>query len=222
MNETRKVSIKSLGCGSPLLAVILISLSGCSSAARILDHGQGTRETEALELKQSVIENHDRSRIGPEKPWMFEGNEDETYFQSFSESYCQNERDPRKGRPQSVPRSVCAHRFMGLITSLLSRNYFAADPAEVRAKCEDEPLICGDLGTMEVMFRNLHNEGIEKSKLEKLSAIDDWVQKRLTDRELERALHMNFRFVDGRLMITLPGEKGKTTAMSESHESDAP
>jgi hypothetical protein len=188
-----------------LVLLAFAAFAGCSSAAlKSGDSGDsvasGSRTSEYEALKASVAQYHDRSIAGPDKPWVFSGETDETYYKTFADSYCL----PIRGK--AIPASVCGRRFMDLVTSILARTYFAANLNSIQQKCSEDPLICGDLQTLEVLFRRQHNAGIEESKREKLAALEDWSRKKLTDRELESSLHMNFKFDDGKLTITIPRE----------------
>ena len=85
-----------------------------------------------------------------------------------------------------------------------SQTYFAANPSAVNFKCKLEPLICGDPQTLEVLFRRLHNSAILSSRNEKLQRIEEWHQGNLTDEQLQTALHLEFKFVKGELIIRVP------------------
>ena len=84
-----------------------------------------------------------------------------------------------------------------------TQTYFAADTHNIAAKCQINPLICSDPQTLEVLFRNLHNASVVTSRQEKLKLVDEWYRGKLTDSELQSALHIEFKYDKGELLIRL-------------------
>jgi hypothetical protein len=197
MKNTRKDSDRfSIG----VLIALVAAFSACSSAK--VKTSQDLRAKEYEELKETISQYHENSYFGPDKPWLFSAKDTDTYFQDFAEKNCRSE----DASHELVAASVCEQRFKVAVNAQLSQTYFAADLTAIKRKCIESPLICGDLQTIEVLFRNLHNAGIRESEREKLARIEEWNRRKLTDDELESALHINFKFLDGRLVITLPDE----------------
>lgn len=183
--------------GQAALVGMSVILSACATSGTRSE--SDVRVKEYVALKESVIETHEKSLVGPDKPWLFSGNEDDAYFRGFEENYCKM--DQKTGK--AIPHLQCERRFIMSVNALLARTYYAADPSAVQNSCRNAPLICGDLQASEVLFRNLHNAGIAESKREKLSQLEEWKQQKLTDRELQDALHMQFKFEKGQLVTNM-------------------
>jgi hypothetical protein len=170
-------------CWSLCLSLCL-SLSGCASS-RIT-------EVQALENKVSTLHDHSLIRESDER--LFEANNVDDFKANFSDLYCRNKISPQK----------CAQRFDQTVFKKFSELYFAADPLMVKRTCASELLICYDMISFETLFRRLHNASIEESKQEKLSRIEDWKRGKLTDEELKAALHLDFQFKEGKLLVRIP------------------
>jgi hypothetical protein len=159
---------------------LCLSLFGCASPVQ------------TLESKISAL--HDYSLFKDSDERLVEPNSVDDYQANFTQIYCGNKVSPRQ----------CSQWFDQTIFSNFSELYFAADPLAVKKTCANEPLICDDLVSLETLFRRLHNASIEESKQEKLSRIEDWKRGKLTDDELKAALHLDFKFEDGKLLLRTP------------------
>jgi hypothetical protein len=179
------------------LVVLSLSLVGCASTAvkpTATDSKPDLRTTEVRALESRVSTLHDYSVFKDDDERLFDPNNVDEYQASFGELNC------KKG----ISSQECAQRWDQIIFSRLSSLYFAADPVAVRSTCANEPLICFDLISFETLFRRLHNVSVEESKQEKLRQIEDWSRGKLTDEELKEALHFDFVFKAGKLIVKTP------------------
>jgi len=183
----------------PLVFVFSLSaLVGCASsgvkqtAASNSQPDLKTTEVRALENKVSTL--HDYSVVKDEDERLFDPQSVDDYQTNFTALNCKN----------GVSSQECAQRWDQIIFSRLSSLYFAADPVAVRKTCSNEPLLCYDLVSFETLFRRLHNSSIEESKREKLLQIEAWSNGKLTDDELKAALHFDFHFDAGKLIVRVP------------------
>jgi hypothetical protein len=171
----------------PLFVLSLcLSLFGCASVE--------PKNTEVQTLESKVSSLHDYSLFKDSDERLFEPNSVDDYQANFTQIYCGNKVSPQQ----------CSQWFDQAVFSKFSQLYFAADPLAVKETCANEPLICDDLVSLETLFRRLHNASVEESKQQKLSRIEDWKHGKLTDDELKAALHLDFKFKDGQLLVRTP------------------
>lgn len=181
------------------LIVLSISLAGCASSgmrapASNSDSTSGPKEAEYKALQENVASLHKYSIFGADDPRLFDAKTLDAYPSQFAQTNC----------TQGVSREDCARLFDRTVFSKLAELYFAADPAAIGQTCRNEPLICDDLVSLETLFRRLHNSSIEESRKEKLDLIDDWYRGKMSDDELKSALHMDFKFENGKLVMGVP------------------
>jgi len=152
-------------------------LSACSTAT--LQSPVEARAKEYQELKETITQFHENASFGPDQPWLFSAKTTDQYYQDFVRKYC------------GTDSPLCSRQFDASVNNLLTRTYFAADLSQLQRKCAEDPLICWDLQTIEVLFRKLHNAGVQASEQEKLAKIEAWNRRKMTDQELESALHID-------------------------------
>jgi hypothetical protein len=193
-----------------VLSLPIVSFWGCASGrpqstAKAADQEQAPpiKDKEYAALKSDLDTYHAYSYFGPDKKWIFDPDSAETFRNDFAQNYCTG-----GSALKNLDRASCGRLFEQMALAKLSNAYFAADTAAIQRKCAMDPLVCGDLSTFEVLFRNLHNAEIERSKSEKLAFLERWREGRLTDDELKRALHLDFRFEKGELIVSLPSRPG--------------
>ena len=178
--------------------VLSLSLVGCASSQMQARSPAGTdtdvRAAEYKALQENVSSLHQYSVFGADDPRLFDMKTVDLYPTEFAHTYC----------GEGVTRQECAKRFDRTVYSKLSELYFAADPVAIGRTCSTEPLICDDLVSLETLFRRLHNTSVEESKQEKLNLIEDWRRGKLSDEELKSALHLDFKFENGKLVLSVP------------------
>jgi hypothetical protein len=188
-----------------LLAAFCLLVTGCASSGSLKSSadtksGSDLKSKEYEALKEDVTSFHASSIFGSDKPWIFTSKTVETIPAEFAESHC-----PIAGASRTEKEAnACARLFNHAAFNVLSENYFAAETSTIVKKCASEMLVCNDLMSLEAMFRNMHNENIEKSKNEKLASLDEWRSGKLTDDELKADLHLDFAMKDGKFVVSLP------------------
>jgi hypothetical protein len=173
--------------------LFLVGCASTPSTSSVTTSAPSTKAAESKALEENVTSLHAYSIFGAEDPRLFDAKILDTYPQEFAKSYCAD-----------ASREVCAKRFDRVVFNKLSELYFAADPRTVEKTCAAEPLICDDLVSLETLFRRLHNSSIETSRREKLNLIEDWRRGHLSDEELKSALHLDFKFENGKLVLNVP------------------
>jgi hypothetical protein len=167
-----------------LFLISAFAIIGCASSPKV---------TEYQALQNNVSTIHEKSVFKEDGERLFTIANVDEFQGKFIESQC-----------SGVNGSACATEFKRAALGRLSEIYFAANPTDVIATCESEPLICDDLVSLETLFRRLHNASVEVSKREKLTQIENWRQGKLTDEQLRQALHLNFKFENGKLVLAGP------------------
>jgi hypothetical protein len=162
-----------------------LTLVGCASSPKV---------TEYQALENNVSSLHEHSVFKDTDQRLFDPTSIDLFQSRFAENYCTN----------GMSEKDCTEQFKRAAAGRLSEIYFAADLSNVTATCSNEPLICEDLISFETLFRRLHNASVEESKQEKLSQIENWRQGKLTDDQLKDALHLDFKFENGKLILATP------------------
>jgi hypothetical protein len=164
---------------------ISVSGSGCASSPKVAEY---------QELQNNVSSLHENSVFKDDGQRLFTPSNVDDFQSRFSQSQCTH----------GMSDQECGMQFKRAALGRLSEIYFAANTSDVMATCENEPLICDDLVSLETLFRRLHNASVETSKQEKLSQIENWRQGKLTEEQLKKALHLDFKFENGRLVLGTP------------------
>jgi hypothetical protein len=169
-----------------LLLPLCLTIAGCATSQN--------KTTEYQELENNVSSLHESSIFKDTDQRLFTPEKIDIFQSKFAEQYCKS----------GVSERECSERFESAAAGRLSEIYFAADTTKVSETCANEPLVCTDLISLETLFRRLHNASVEESRNEKLSKIENWRQGKLTDEQLKQALHLDFKFEDGKLTLAVP------------------
>lgn len=167
--------------------LLVLMFSGCASV-------KTSSEYDVLQARINRI--HDKALAGPETPLLFTDTTTPSYYQSYVSMHCPG--DDLSVRPVVSPE--CNRELGSAIADALESYYYAADERKISDKCMTEPLICGDPETLEIAFRNSHNESIEASRDLKLHKLDDWRAGRISEQDLMDAIHFNFKYTNGKLL----------------------
>jgi hypothetical protein len=167
------------------VSFLCLTLAGCASSPKV---------TEYQELENNVSSLHESSIFKDTDQRLFTPASIDTFQIKFAEEYCTS----------GVSEKDCSEQFKRAAAGRLSEIYFAADTTKVTETCANEWLVCADLISLETLFRRLHNASVEESRYEKLSKIENWRQGKLTDEQLKQALHLDFKFEDGKLTLAVP------------------
>ena len=172
-----------------LVSILFLSFFGCASSPAT----SNIKSLEFKALQENVTSFHANSIFRDDDPRLFDPKLIDAYAVEFAHSYCANGVSPQE----------CGKHFNDFVFSKLSQRYFAADSMAVQKTCMNEPLICFDMNTLETLFRHLHNTEVKESERQKLSLLEDWRRGALTDEQLKSALHFDFKFEDGKLVMRL-------------------
>jgi hypothetical protein len=180
-----------------LTALILcMSVAACASAPKspgALETPE-TKNTEYKALETNISSLHEYSVFKDADERLFSPKNVDSNRETFAQNYC----------TAGTSAGVCEKHFYEAAFSRLSEIYFAANPDAVVRTCNNEPIVCDDLVSLETLFGRLHNASVEQSKQEKLSQIENWREGKLTDEELKAALHLDFKFENGKLILAPP------------------
>jgi hypothetical protein len=171
--------------GRPILGAICLLLASCAT---------GSAQSTGYEaLKQAIISNHDAALIEVNAPYLFSEDSVSGYVTRFVAAQCPGE-GPKSGHGLSA---ACERRFSDALTAAFEDRYFAADPEAVEQACAESPMVCEDPATYEVLFRRLHNRGVEASRQAKLSELKDWTSGQISDEQLKNDLKIDFSIKNG-------------------------
>ena len=158
------------------------------------------RQEEYKLLKNKIDGDHDASLFGSATPYLFDSVTLQSYTNEFVLKNCNNE----SMSDLTGLSDACNRKFGNAVMTRLSRKYFAANPDEINMSCRVKPAICQDPQTAEVLFRQIHNEDVEKSRRAKLEQLEVWYSGKMNDQILERELHFDFKYIAGKLVTKIP------------------
>lgn len=178
------------------LGIILgLLTSGLISCATV-----PAKDSQYAGLKTIINERHDAAKIDPAVPLILKNFSTIDYQQKIVAATC-----PEEARSNHIFVSgECSHALGLKLKEAFAERYFAADPSELGLKCQEDPLVCDDPQTREILTRDLHNAAIERSRHEKLHALDEWHDGKMTDQKLMEAIHLNFESSHGHLVTHSP------------------
>ena len=190
-------------CFPAMLASLFLLLAGCATTAKTPTDSSPIAATgsPAEQLSRKVNQWHDSALAGMSTPFIFDEEKVHDFARIFIARACPDE----AGSAQAAVSAKCNRRFGAAVAEVLHERYFAADTDAVQAHCRAEPLTCEDARTFEVLFRQEHNAGIERSRADKLEKITEWKDGRITAQALEQALHFSFELSNGELTTPVPG-----------------